>query len=75
MSSLRPTSVYVSIHEGIFLALCAECDHFVAASAELGSIAIATRAHRCRSRVGQTRKPPLKIDPAEHWLRAAGVIV
>jgi len=65
-------SVYVSIHGRVFLAFCAHCKDFVAASAELGSIAIAARAHRCEA--AMSRKLPLKIDPAEHWLRATGAI-
>ena len=65
-------SVYLSRHERVFLAFCADCKDFVAASAELGSIAIAARAHRCEATM--SRKLPLKIDPAEYWLRASGAI-
>jgi len=64
--------VYVSIHGRFFLAFCAQCEDFVAASAELGSLAIAARAHRCEPRI--SRKLPLKVDAAEHWLRASGAI-
>jgi len=71
MASERP-SVYVSIHERVFLAFCADCKDFVAASAELGSIAIAARAHRCAATM--SRKLPLKVDPAEYWLRSSGAI-
>jgi hypothetical protein len=65
-------SVYVSMHGRFLLAFCAHCKDFVAASSELGSIAIAARAHRCEATL--SRKLPLKIDPAEHWLRATGAI-
>jgi hypothetical protein len=65
-------SVYVSIHGRFFLSFCADCKDFVAASAGLGSIAIAARAHRCKPRT--SRKLPRAIDPAEHWLRASGAI-
>lgn len=65
-------SVYVSMHGRLFLAFCAHCKNFVAASAELGGIAIAARAHRCEATM--SRKLPLKVDPAEHWLRATGGI-
>ena len=65
-------SVYVAMHGRFFLAFCAHCKDFVAASAELGSIAIAARAHGCESTM--SRKLPLKVDPAEHWLRASGAI-
>lgn len=71
MAGERP-SVYVSTHGRLFLAFCAHCKDFVAASAELGSIAIAARAHRCEATM--SRKLPLKVDPAEHWLRASGAI-
>jgi hypothetical protein len=64
--------VYVSIHGRVFLAFCEDCKDFVAASAELGSIAIAARAHRCESTM--SRKLPVKTDPAEYWLRASGAI-
>jgi hypothetical protein len=66
------SSVYVCRHGRFFLAFCADCNDFVAASAELGRIAIAARAHRCK--ITRSRKPPLKIDPAEYWLRASGAI-
>ena len=42
-------SVYVSMHGRFLLAFCAHCKDFVAASSELGSIAIAARAHRCEA--------------------------
>ena len=71
MSSGR-ASVYVYNYGRVFLAFCADCQDFVAASAKLGGIAVAARAHRCEARM--LRKPPLKIDPAEHWLRATGTI-
>jgi hypothetical protein len=65
-------SVYVSMHGPFLLAFCAQCKDFVAASAELGSIAIAARAHRCEATM--SRKLPLKVDPAEYWLKASGTI-
>ena len=65
-------SVYVSTHGRFFLAFCAQCTDFVAASAELGRIAIAARAHSCEGTM--SRKLPLKVDPAEHWLRTTGAI-
>ena len=71
MASER-SAVYVSLHGRVFLAFCDACQDFVAASAGLGRIAIAARAHRCRSTA--SRKLPLKVDPAEYWLRASGAI-
>jgi hypothetical protein len=72
MHAQQSATVYVSIHGRCFLAFCDECKNFVAASAELGRIAIAARAHQCD--VTTSRKLPLKVDPAEHWLRASGAI-
>ncbi len=66
------TTIHVSIQEHCFLAFCAECKKFVGASAKLGRIAIATRAHQCEGRIA--RKLPRDVDPAEDWLRASGAI-
>jgi hypothetical protein len=74
MSAERTTSYYLATHECFILAFCADCNHFVAASTELGRIAIAARAHRCYSRIGQSRKSPKNVDPADYWLKTSGVI-
>jgi hypothetical protein len=74
MSGQRPTNVYVSTYGRFILAICAECNHFVAASAGLGRIAIAARAHRCDGRIRLSRKHPVKVDAAECWLRTSGII-
>lgn len=74
MLSHSSTDVYVSIHGRFFLAFCANCNHFVAGSAELGGIAIAARAHRCGDGIRSSRKHPLKIDPVDRWLRTSGAI-
>jgi hypothetical protein len=72
MKGPESSTVYVSMYGRCFLAFCANCNNFLAASAEFGRIAIAARAHQCDA--AATRKLPLKVDPAEHWLRASGTI-
>ena len=74
MLGQQTTGFYLSRHECFILAFCAECNHFVAASTKIGRIAIAARAHRCDGGIRQSRKPPLKVDPANYWLRTSGVI-
>jgi hypothetical protein len=68
----RSTTVYVCMQGRCFLAFCTECTNFVAASAKLGRIAVATRAHQCK--LEPSRKLSLKADPAKAWLRASGAM-
>jgi hypothetical protein len=74
MSGHSSATVYVSTHGRFLLAFCADCSHFVAASTELGAIAIATRAHRCDGRIRHSRKRPAKADLADRWLKTSGAM-